>query len=207
MVFEKMQLEWKEEAVNYIRRKCMYKIRNWDRFFVLALIIFLLMTIIGCRTTEKDSQINAPDTGISVDKNTVNQAQESQKDNETFNANKVKVEKGSSYSSKEEVAAYIHMFQELPPNYITKKEAQDLNWDNSKGNLWAVTDRKSIGGDRFYNREGILPEADGRWYYECDINYSGGYRGAERIVFSNDGLIFYTGDHYKNFERLHQEYK
>lgn len=113
------------------------------------------------------------------------------------------VQKGRAYSSKGEVAEYIHMFGSLPPNYITKNEAQAAGWNSDRGNLWQVTDRKSIGGDRFGNREGILPRASGRKYYECDINYSGGYRGPERIVYSNDGLIFYSGDHYRNFERLY----
>jgi guanyl-specific ribonuclease Sa len=61
----------------------------------------------------------------------------------------------------------------------------------------------SIGGDVFGNREGMLPKSDGRKWFECDINYSGGYRGAERIVYSNDGLIYYTNDHYKTFKQLY----
>jgi len=61
----------------------------------------------------------------------------------------------------------------------------------------------SIGGDTFGNREGLLPKADGRKYYECDVNYEGGYRNGERIVYSNDGLIFYTDDHYESFEQLY----
>lgn len=113
------------------------------------------------------------------------------------------VVEGQAYSTKEEVAAYLHEFGELPPNYVTKKEAEALGWDNAEGNLWEVTDQLSIGGDRFGNYEGLLPEKDGRVYYEADINYDGGFRGAERIVFSNDGLIFYTGDHYETFEQLY----
>ncbi len=115
----------------------------------------------------------------------------------------IQVEKGGNYSSKDEVAEYIHEFGELPPNYITKGEAGKIGWDKSKGNLWDVTDKKSIGGDSFGNREGLLPDSDGRMYYECDINYRGGYRAAERIVYSNDGLIFYTSDHYESFEQLY----
>lgn len=79
----------------------------------------------------------------------------------------------------------------------------DLGWDAQEGNLWEVTDRMSIGGNRFGNREKQLPEADGRQYYEADVNYQGGYRGAERLVYSNDGLIFYTKDHYESFEQLY----
>lgn len=113
------------------------------------------------------------------------------------------IKKGYAFSTKDEVAAYIHKFNSLPSNFITKKEAEDAGWDSRKENLWQVTDKKSIGGDRFGNREGLLPKAGNRKYYECDINYSGGSRGPERIVYSNDGLVFYTGDHYKNFERLY----
>lgn len=98
---------------------------------------------------------------------------------------------------------YIYIYNKLPKNYITKKEARDLGWEASKGNLWDVTDKKSIGGDKFGNREGKLPEKEGRQYYECDINYEGGHRGAERLVYSNDGLIYYTGDHYDSFELLY----
>jgi len=76
-------------------------------------------------------------------------------------------------------------------------------YDPQKGNLWDVTDKMSIGGDRFGNREKLLPEEDGRVYFECDINYEGGYRGSERLVYSNDGLIFYTEDHYESFEQLY----
>ncbi len=119
----------------------------------------------------------------------------------------VQVEKGQRYSTKDEVAAYIHMFHQLPPNYITKKEAENRGWDNSKGNLWKVTDKMSIGGDVFGNREGILPKKAGRKYYECDINYKGVYRGSERIVYSNDGLVYYTADHYETFEQLFREEK
>ena len=112
------------------------------------------------------------------------------------------VEKDGIYTSKDEVAAYIYRFGELPRNFITKKEAIALGWDAKSGNLWQVTDKKSIGGDRFSNREKKLPGADGRKWFECDIGYRGGRRGAQRIVFSSDGLIYYTPDHYENFYLL-----
>ena len=107
-----------------------------------------------------------------------------------------------SYSSMEEVAFYIHENGQLPPNFITKKEAQDLGWVASEANLWEVAPGKSIGGDIFQNREGLLPEEKGRVYYECDIDYEGGRRGTKRIVFSSDGLIFYTDDHYSSFREI-----
>ena len=105
-------------------------------------------------------------------------------------------------SSKEEVAAYIHEHGELPDFYITKKEAAELGWVASKGNLWEVAPGKSIGGDSFGNREGLLPNKKGRKWFECDIDYQGGRRGQKRIVYSNDGLIYYTSDHYKSFEEI-----
>ena len=109
------------------------------------------------------------------------------------------------YTSKEEVALYIHLYNHLPDNFITKKEAKKLGWDNKAGNLSEVAPGKSIGGDYFGNYEELLPEADDRDYYECDIDSDGGYRGAKRIVFSNDGLIYYTEDHYESFELLYGE--
>lgn len=110
---------------------------------------------------------------------------------------------GESYSDPYDVAEYIHLYEELPPNFITKKDAQELGWDSRKGNLWDVAPGMSIGGDSFGNREGLLPKQKGRKYTECDVNYEGGFRGGERVVFSNDGLIFYTNDHYESFEQLY----
>lgn len=113
------------------------------------------------------------------------------------------IDEDGYYTSPEDVALYLHTYERLPNNYITKEDAMDLGWDAQEGNLWEVTDRMSIGGNRFGNREKLLPEADGRQYYEADVNYEGGYRGAERLVYSNDGLIFYTEDHYESFEQLY----
>lgn len=120
-------------------------------------------------------------------------------------ADEALIDENGTYTSKEEVALYLHTYGHLPENFLTKKEAQALGWDNKKGNLQDVAPGMSIGGDRFGNYEGLLPEADKRKYFECDIDYEGGYRGSERIIFSNDGLIFYTEDHYKTFEQLYGE--
>lgn len=109
---------------------------------------------------------------------------------------------GQDYSDKDHVAYYLHTYGELPPNYITKNQAQDLGWVSSWGNLWQVAPGKSIGGDRFGNYEGQLPTAKGRKYFECDIDFDGKYRNAKRIIFSSDGLIFYTEDHYNTFEEI-----
>ena len=115
----------------------------------------------------------------------------------------VTVAEDKYYSSKDEVAAYIHQFHHLPDNYITKTKAKKLGWEQTEGNLWDVLPGMSIGGGPFNNYDGKLPEEAGREYKECDIDYNGGARGGKRIVYSNDGLIFYTGDHYETFERLY----
>lgn len=105
------------------------------------------------------------------------------------------------YSAPEDVALYIHTFGELPDNFITKEEARALGWNSAEGNLWEIAEGMSIGGDAFGNREGLLPKEDS--YKECDVNYAGGFRGSERIVFSEDGDIYYTDDHYQSFEQLY----
>lgn len=115
------------------------------------------------------------------------------------------IDEDGYYSSPEDVALYIHTYDELPDNYLTKEEARELGWEASEGNLWEVTDEMLIGGDYFENREGLLPEEEGRNYFEADVNYEGGYRGAERLVYSNDGLIYYTDDHYDSFQQLYGE--
>ena len=108
------------------------------------------------------------------------------------------------YYSAEDVALYLVTYGELPSNFITKNEARDLGWEG--GSVQRYKEGAAIGGDKFGNREGILPKASGRQYYECDIDTDGkSSRGAKRIVFSNDGLIYYTEDHYETFILLYGE--
>lgn len=107
-----------------------------------------------------------------------------------------------TYTTKEDVGLYLFTYGHLPENFMTKDEARALGW--SGGGLDDYSYGMCIGGDRFGNNEGLLPEAGGRRYYECDIDtLHEDSRGAKRIVFSNDGLIYYTGDHYDSFELLY----
>lgn len=115
----------------------------------------------------------------------------------------IQVTEDGTYTSRDEVAVYIHTYGHLPSNYITKAEAKKLGWVSSEGNLNEVAPGKSIGGDSFGNYEKMLPEEEGREYYECDIDFDGTYRNEKRIIYSNDGLIFYTGDHYETFEQVY----
>ena len=117
-------------------------------------------------------------------------------------SDEVAPDEDGSYTTKEDVALYIHTYGHLPPNFMTKKEAEAAGW--SGGALDRVVPGMCIGGDRFGNYEGLLPKAKGRQWTECDINTLGAKsRGPERIVFSNDGLIYYTPDHYESFELLY----
>jgi hypothetical protein len=102
----------------------------------------------------------------------------------------------------ESVADYIGKTGKLPDNFITKSKAKELGWKPKLGNLDEVAPGKSIGGDIFKNKEGLLPTKEGRVWYEADINYSGGFRGSDRILYSNDGMIYKTTDHYKTFTKI-----
>lgn len=109
----------------------------------------------------------------------------------------VSIHEDGFYYEVEDVAAYIHLYEDLPDNYITKEEARDMGWSTAD-DTWVV------GGDPFGNYEGLLPDHPGRQYYEADIQ--AGYthhRGPERLIFSDDGLIYYTDNHYDSFERLY----
>ncbi len=109
-------------------------------------------------------------------------------------------DENGSYTTKEDVALYLWVYGDLPDNFMTKKEAEKLGW--SGGALEPYAPGCCIGGDRFGNYEGILPEENGVTYTECDIDTMGKKRGAKRIVFSNDGYIYYTDDHYESFSNI-----
>lgn len=114
------------------------------------------------------------------------------------------IDEDGVYTSRDDVALYIHVYGKLPKNFITKEEAGDLGWEG--GSLEPYAPGKCIGGNRFGNYEGLLPKKKGRTYTECDIDTLGQKsRGAKRIVFSNDGLIYYTDDHYDSFTLLYGE--
>ena len=119
---------------------------------------------------------------------------------ETVPPDASEITEDGTYTTKNDVALYLHVYGHLPDNFITKKEAKALGWGG--GSLEQYAPGKCIGGDRFGNYEKLLP-AD-RSYHECDINTLGAKsRGAERLVFSGDGLIYYTGDHYNTFTLLY----
>ncbi len=112
------------------------------------------------------------------------------------------IEEDGTYTAPQDVADYLFTYGKLPSNFLTKKEAQALGWNSKYNYVGDVAPGMSIGGDYFGNYEKKLPTAKGRTYYECDVNYTGGKRGADRIIFSNDGLVYFTEDHYETFTEM-----
>ena len=128
---------------------------------------------------------------------------EKHKSGSEYVAPDITVQKDGQYTDKDSVALYIHLYGTVPSNYISKTKARKEGWVNTKGNLWDVCPGMSIGGGGFYNDDNTMPDAPGREWFECDIDYEGGFRNAKRLVYSNDGLIYYTDDHYKTFQSLY----
>ena len=138
-------------------------------FILTAILFFSIGFLVGkgknTVTTDPSPSVAPVETPATVVENPVEVVEE-------------KIKEDGIYSSKEDVALYIHTYGKLPKNYV-------------------------IGGNTYGNREKQLPEKEGRKYWECDIDYDGYERNAERIVYSNDGLIYYTDDHYKTFTLLY----
>ncbi|MDL2318518.1 ribonuclease [Eubacteriales bacterium OttesenSCG-928-A19] len=155
---------------------------------MLLLLLALLLTAglaTGC--AELDAVVRALDT------DTVSQP-----------VAEAQIDEDGEYTSRDDVALYVHTYGRLPDNFITKNEARALGWNG--GGLDGYAPGMSIGGDRFGNYEGLLPEKQGRTYTEADIDtMNRSSRGAKRIVFSNDGLVYYTDDHYEHFTLLYGE--
>ena len=176
------------------------------RIFSLLLALFLALSLLSCSKESADLLLDIAigvleEGGASSETPAEPSTGTSQQTPETP---KAPIAEHGSYTSKEDVVLFIHTYGRLPDNFITKKNAQNLGWPG--GSLEPYAPGKCIGGDRFGNYEGLLPSKEGRTYQECDIDTLGAdSRGAKRIVFSNDGLIYYTADHYQTFELLYGE--
>lgn len=165
------------------------------RYFILTLLSVCMMLLIGCGTAAgTETKVAQPADTIAAETF----------DEETASDSSSVIDIDGTYTSKEDVALYIYIYGELPQNFITKKEAKALGWEG--GSLEPYAPGMCIGGDTFGNYEGVLPQEDGITYRECDIDTLGAEkRGAKRIVFSDQGDIYYTEDHYKSFEQLYGE--
>ena len=173
--------------------------KKWLNLLLSALLV---LTLTACGTGPADTGASADSSGTSQASSDT--SQESTDETKAPSDDNALLPEDGTYTSREDVALYIHQYGCLPSNFITKKEAEKLGWTG--GSLEPYAPGMCIGGSRFGNYEGLLPEKDGRTYTECDIDTLGAEkRGAKRIVFSNDGLIYYTEDHYESFELLYGE--
>ena len=176
---------------------------------IVATVIILLLILKNNKDLNDIKNIVSTNTQQSVDKSKQNTKQNTKNEKNTKTQTIIATSDSSNISSEikeltkvDVVSKYILENGKLPDYYITKKEAMNLGWIASKGNLCEVAPGKAIGGDYFTNREKILPMTKNRRWYEVDVNYNCGNRGADRILFSNDGLVYVTYDHYKTFQEI-----
>ena len=187
---------------------------------LLLCLITALSVVVGCSkkkttkvTTTSETTASATTTEATAKeestqeeskKETETEEKETASESTTEGTTEALIDEDGEFTSKDDVALYIHTYGHLPKNFVTKKVARDAGWEG--GSLEDYYPGCSIGGDVFGNREGSLPKKSGRTYYECDIDTKGKKsRGAKRIVFSNDGLVYYTDDHYETFTLLYGE--
>ena len=177
----------------------------------LLLALSLLFGLFGCmdvgviHSEDGDTLVIVGDEMYEIDGDDAeSMSEETQPEATEEPEEKPAIDEDGWYYSAEDVALYLYTFGHLPENFITKDEARDLGWEG--GSVEKFAPGYAIGGDKFGNREGLLPQEKGRQYYECDIDTDGrSSRGAKRIVYSNDGLIYYTDDHYESFTLLYGE--
>jgi len=175
-----------------------------SKILTLIMAIVVALSFTACirivpaeTTTSKSTQKETTVTSASAEETTTTTTSEATSDTTTTAEDKIAY--GEYYYSKDEVALYIHTYNELPGNFITKKDAKALGWTG--GSLEPYAPGKTIGGDRFGNYEHVLPDGD---YHECDIDTLGkSKRGSKRIVYDSDGDIYYTDDHYQTFTELY----
>ena len=178
--------------------------------FVAGLLLMYLFNNykIEKKNTSENTEISYQKSETQNQDNSYSYEKKSKKNQDNFEKEKSDFSNKNNDSSNqideltndEIVVKYLKEHGELPEYYITKSEAKSLGWIPSKGNLCEVAPGKAIGGDIWTNRQKSLPTKSGRRYFEADLNYNCGNRNADRVVFSNDGLVFVTFDHYRNFE-------
>lgn len=205
------------------------KLRQWKGRFALSLALCMVLLLTGCgagAAGEEASEVGTakeevpkivvsdkemPEAGAAdregdgigtPDAGAADDSAQKDESGEFGAQQNVSIDEEGSYTTKEDVALYLETYEKLPGNFITKQEARKLGWEG--GSLEPYAPGKCIGGDKFGNYEGLLPAEKGRTYRECDIDTLGAdSRGAKRIVYSDDGLIYYTEDHYASFTLLY----
>lgn len=171
------------------------KLKTLFFFLVGAFAGILLMYLITNYKIEKRNEVltdaGSPKTELSK---TDNQSHAESNSENGSDENSI-----DELTDDDKVISYVKANHKLPDYYLTKSEAKSKGWVPSKGNLCDVLNGKAIGGDKFSNREKQLPK--GEQYYEADVNYNCGHRGADRIVFTENGDVWLTKNHYKSFEK------
>ena len=205
--------------------------QTWIRFLSLLLIAAMSLSLIGCDLGEtfstiesvfteetddhpliietpgetsapetKQTETQPPETKAPETKAPETKAPETKAPETKAPETTPTLDKDGVYTSKDDVALYLHLYGKLPKNFVTKSKARDKGWEG--GSLEPYFPGCSIGGDYFGNNEGLLPK--NKTYHECDIDTKGAKsRGAKRIVYSTDGYIYYTDDHYESFTLLY----
>ena len=188
---------------------------------ILATVITAAYLLTGCAvqtTVETTTQATTEATTVEVtetttietttaettkvEETTTETTSEATSEETTNESLEIVIDEEGSYTTCDDVSLYIYTYGKLPNNFITKKDAKKLGWEG--GSLEPYAPGMCIGGDYFGNYEGLLPTKDGREYHECDIDTLGKRaRGPKRIIFSNDGLIYYTDDHYETYTQLY----
>lgn len=158
-------------------------------FFIIGMLsAFLVMYLIDNYRIEKRNQ------NSEIAENTTGKAEKSNREGNSLEQHSIQ-----NLTNEVKVINYVKSNHELPDFYMTKSEARKQGWVPSEGNLCDVLPGKAIGGDKFSNREKTLPS--GKQYFEADVNYNCGNRNADRIVFTKDGEVYVTKNHYKSFEK------
>ena len=192
------------------------KKKLWRLLSVVSTLLLVILPIAGCDysfsaesttetgtyTTLSETTDNNSDSDSATQQNKTGSGSSSTIEKKQIDETDDYLDQNGSYTSKEDVMNYLIQYGQLPSNFITKKEAKKLGW--SGGSLEPYAPGKCIGGDYFGNYEEVLPVVSGRTYHECDIDtLNAKSRGAKRIIYSDDGQIYYTDNHYKSFTLLY----
>ena len=210
----------KKKTPSETTKKTEQNMKRFRRYLSVVILILVLLVLFwpessgsGTETAHPAVEAGTPVPGVGTDPGGADlqllepsPALETQTDSaeagDQLSPEETALPENGSYTTKDDVALYLVTYGHLPYNFVTKSEAEKAGWNG--GSLETVLPGMCLGGDRFGNREGLLPKAEGRTWRECDINSLGKRsRGPERLVYSNDGLIYYTPDHYETFTRLY----
>ena len=171
-----------------------------NKYVITLMLMLSMLALVACGRQKSSEDVSTNDASdYAVFDSTVeiisSEAEQSSAASSEAVYDEPSLDESGTYTSKEDVALYLHIYGQLPSNFITKKEAKKLGW--SGGGLEEYAPGMCIGG------EGLLPED--KEYHECDIDTLGKKsRGAKRIIYSDDGYIYYTEDHYESFELLYE---